>query len=52
MIIVIAVLHAALALTFKILFFSYYVVREIGVPDPIGGEEPVTNSTDPARFRW
>jgi len=29
-IIVVALLHAGLALTFKILFFSYYVVAEIG----------------------
>ncbi|KAI0058459.1 Yip1-domain-containing protein [Artomyces pyxidatus] len=36
LIVVVAVLHAALALVFKVLFFSYYVVREVGVPDPIG----------------
>ncbi|ETW77442.1 Yip1 domain-containing protein [Heterobasidion irregulare TC 32-1] len=36
LIVVVAALHAALALVFKVLFFSYYVVHEIGVPDPIG----------------
>jgi len=30
LIIIIAVLHAALALTFKVLFFNYYVVEKIG----------------------
>ncbi|THH03471.1 hypothetical protein EW146_g10437 [Bondarzewia mesenterica] len=39
-IILVAAFHAALALVFKVLFFSYYVVHEIGVPDPIG-ETPV-----------
>jgi protein YIPF1/2 len=44
-IIVIFVLHAALALTFKLTFFSYYVVEAIGPMDPglgkvkIGGAE-------------
>lgn len=51
LVIILVILHAALALTFKLLFFSYYVVHEIGVPDPLGGEGPgtvtgaVTNST-------
>lgn len=31
----IAVFHLAIALVFKIMFFSYYVVKEIGVADPI-----------------
>ncbi|KDQ56707.1 hypothetical protein JAAARDRAFT_36198 [Jaapia argillacea MUCL 33604] len=35
-VIVIALLHAGLALSFKYLFFSYYVVKEIGVGDPLG----------------
>jgi len=34
-IILLGVLHAGVALCFKILFFSYYVVKEIGVPDPV-----------------
>jgi len=34
-VILLVVLHAALALSFKVLFFSYYAVKEIGVPDPI-----------------
>ncbi|KAH9951791.1 Yip1-domain-containing protein [Amylocystis lapponica] len=34
-IVLLAVLHAGLALCFKVLFFSYYAVREIGVKDPI-----------------
>ncbi|KAA1474513.1 Yip1-domain-containing protein [Dentipellis sp. KUC8613] len=42
LIIIVAVLHAGVALTFKVLFFSYYVVKEIGVKDPIGdGDTPV-----------
>ncbi|KAG5643522.1 hypothetical protein DXG03_000714 [Asterophora parasitica] len=36
-IIAIAVLHAGLALTFKVLFFSYYVVDKIGADIPIPG---------------
>lgn len=39
LIIVLAVLHLALALTFKIFFFSYYIVHEVGPKDPIGGIE-------------
>ncbi|EIN14550.1 Yip1-domain-containing protein [Punctularia strigosozonata HHB-11173 SS5] len=35
-IIVIGALHAGLALTFKVLFFSYYVVGQIGSKDPLG----------------
>lgn len=46
MIIVIAVLHAGLALTFKVLFFSYYVVEKIGVDITLpGGDSPATNTT-------
>ncbi|TFY79198.1 hypothetical protein EWM64_g4817 [Hericium alpestre] len=42
LIVVVAVIHAGIALTFKVLFFSYYVVKEIGVQDPIGdGDTPV-----------
>ncbi|KAF8654802.1 hypothetical protein AX16_003371 [Volvariella volvacea WC 439] len=45
-VIVIAALHAGLALTFKVLFFSYYVIDKIGADIPIpGGEDPATNST-------
>ncbi|KAG6865225.1 hypothetical protein C0991_004348, partial [Blastosporella zonata] len=45
-IIAVAVLHAALALTFKILFFSYYVIDKIGADIPIpGGDSPATNTT-------
>lgn len=36
----IAVLHLALALTLKILFFSYYITKEEGPKDPIGGSGP------------
>ncbi|KDQ18414.1 hypothetical protein BOTBODRAFT_171259 [Botryobasidium botryosum FD-172 SS1] len=35
LVIVIAALHLAVALTFKVLFFSYYIVKEVGTPDPI-----------------
>lgn len=46
LVIVIAVLHLALALTFKVLFFSYYIVREEGPKDPSGIEKPSSgNST-------
>ncbi|RDX53168.1 Yip1-domain-containing protein [Lentinus brumalis] len=34
-IILLAALHAAIALCFKILFFSYYVISEVGPKDPI-----------------
>ncbi|KAJ3746499.1 hypothetical protein DFH05DRAFT_1485477 [Lentinula detonsa] len=41
LIIVIAVLHAALALIFKVLFFGYYVVDKIGMDLPLpGGDDP------------
>lgn len=42
-IVIIALLHAGLALTFKILFFNYYVVNQIGP----GGDilVPGTNGT-------
>ncbi|KAG8761864.1 hypothetical protein FRC11_012675 [Ceratobasidium sp. 423] len=44
-IVALAVLHAAIALTFKVLFFSYYIVPEIGGKDPIGGSDPTKNTT-------
>lgn len=34
-IILLVIFHAALALSFKILFFSFYVVKEIGPTDPV-----------------
>jgi len=40
-IIPIVVFHLAVAVVFKIMFFSYYVVEEIGVPDPV--PDPVPN---------
>ncbi|KAG9128574.1 hypothetical protein FRC07_000007 [Ceratobasidium sp. 392] len=43
-IIALVALHAAIALTFKVLFFSYYIVSEIGGKDPIAGTGP-GNST-------
>ncbi|PCH41409.1 Yip1-domain-containing protein [Wolfiporia cocos MD-104 SS10] len=33
-IILLVIFHAAIAMSFKILFFSYYAVKEIGIPDP------------------
>ncbi|KAG5652644.1 hypothetical protein H0H81_004200 [Sphagnurus paluster] len=47
LIIAIAVLHAGLALTFKVLFFSYYVIEKIGadIPLPGTGETPAANTT-------
>ncbi|KAH7928883.1 Yip1-domain-containing protein [Leucogyrophana mollusca] len=44
-IIIVALLHAGLALTFKVLFFSYYVVHEIG-PGATPIDEPITNATN------
>ncbi|KAG8939730.1 hypothetical protein FRC00_013600, partial [Tulasnella sp. 408] len=31
---IIAVIHLGIALTLKILFFSYYIVKEVGVKEP------------------
>lgn len=50
LIIVLVLLHFSLALTFKVLFFSYYVVEKIGADIPLpGGDVPggkvVHNST-------
>ncbi|PFH51186.1 hypothetical protein AMATHDRAFT_3317 [Amanita thiersii Skay4041] len=43
LIIVLIALHFALALTFKVLFFSYYVVEKIGADIPLpGGDAPGT----------
>jgi hypothetical protein len=56
LIIILALLHFALALTFKVLFFSYYVVEKIGVDITLpGGNAPGTpehhNSTSAMLFR-
>jgi hypothetical protein len=41
LIIVVAGLHAALALVFKVLFFGYYVIEKIGMDLPLpGGTDP------------
>ena len=45
-VIVIVLLHLALALTFKVLFFSYYVVKEIGGDDPLGGDGPAETPSE------
>jgi hypothetical protein len=45
-IIIVAALHAGLALTFKVLFFSYYVIDKIGADLPLpGGDSPAVNTT-------
>ena len=49
LVIILVVLHAALALTFKVLFFSYYVVETIGGKDPLG-ESPETTTSVLARY--
>ncbi|KAI0311083.1 Yip1-domain-containing protein [Amylostereum chailletii] len=36
LIVVVAVLHAAVALVFKVEFFSYYVIHDLGPKDPVG----------------
>ncbi|KAG8216083.1 hypothetical protein J3R82DRAFT_8084 [Butyriboletus roseoflavus] len=42
LIIVVAALHAGLALTFKVVFFSYYVVSDLsGGSDPLGSTDPI-----------
>ncbi|CAL1702285.1 unnamed protein product [Somion occarium] len=47
-IILLAILHAGLALCFKVLFFSYYAFKEVGpkdpIPAPIPGEESTTTA--------
>ncbi|KAG8754353.1 hypothetical protein FRC14_005160 [Serendipita sp. 396] len=48
LVVVICVLHAALALTLKIAFFSYYIIEPIGGADPILGSPASTPS--PARL--
>ena len=46
LIVVLAMLHLGMALSFKILFFSYYVIEKIGADIPIpGGDLPGTNTT-------
>jgi len=44
-IILVALLHAGLALSFKVLFFSYYVVKEIGPGADIPGGGETGNGT-------
>ncbi|KAF9467231.1 hypothetical protein BDZ94DRAFT_1305706 [Collybia nuda] len=45
-IIIVAVLHAGLALSFKVLFFSYYVIDKIGSDITLpGGDSPAGNAT-------
>ncbi|KAL0945975.1 hypothetical protein HGRIS_012253 [Hohenbuehelia grisea] len=51
LIIVIALLHAGIALTFKILFFSYYVSDAIGPDLPVPGGAAPGNSTVEAVVR-
>lgn len=34
-IVLLALMHLGIALSFKILFFSYYALKEIGPADPI-----------------
>jgi len=46
LIVVIALLHAAIALTFKILFFSYYISDAIGPDLPIPGGTAPPNTTN------
>ncbi|PVF93629.1 Yip1-domain-containing protein [Serendipita vermifera] len=45
LVIVLFLLHAALAFTFKLQFFSYYVVEPIGGADPIGMEPVVPTAS-------
>ncbi|THH09017.1 hypothetical protein EW145_g2329 [Phellinidium pouzarii] len=46
----IVVLHIALALTFKVLFFSYYVVKDLGGDDPLGEDQPGEGPAQLFRF--
>jgi hypothetical protein len=50
-IILLALLHLGLAITFKVLFFSYYVVDKIGVDIPIPGGDAGTGA-NPVRRRF
>lgn len=56
LIVVVAALHAALALTFKILFFSYYIKGEVigpGAGAPLGDVPKLPgNATAIAAMLW
>lgn len=39
LILVLAAIHLGIAITFKVLFFSYYVVEKIGGDIPIPGSD-------------
>ncbi|KAG8897262.1 hypothetical protein FRB99_008276 [Tulasnella sp. 403] len=51
LVLVIGAIHLGIALTLKILFFSYYIVKEIGVQEPISAD-PIgpDNGNATARF--
>ncbi|KAF9484089.1 Yip1-domain-containing protein [Pholiota conissans] len=50
LIILLGAIHLGIAIAFKVLFFSYYVIDKIGADIPIpGGDEGTGNSTVP---RW
>ncbi|KAM6501186.1 hypothetical protein JOM56_004200 [Amanita muscaria] len=51
LIIILVLLHFALALTFKLLFFSYYVIEKIGVDIPLPGTPEHHDSTSTMLFR-
>ncbi|KAJ3538607.1 hypothetical protein NMY22_g5095 [Coprinellus aureogranulatus] len=54
LIIVLALLHFGLALTFKVLFFNYYVVKKIGsdIPIPGVGDAPDGAGNSTVAARW
>jgi len=50
LIIILAAIHLGIAITFKVLFFSYYVIDKIGGDIPLpGGDAGTGNTTVP---RW
>lgn len=55
LIIILALLHFGLALTFKVLFFNYYVVDKIGsdIPIPgVPGDTPAPGNTTVVARWW
>jgi hypothetical protein len=48
LIIIIVIMHAALALTFKVMFFSYYVVKlgpDVSIPPMVPGNGTSTTTS-------
>jgi len=50
LIIILAVIHLGIAISFKVLFFSYYVIAKIGADIPIPGDDAGTGNTTVPRW--